>query len=63
MVFLDDTCAYNAHSQSGAMAEHEHAHHAQTFAPPATLQANAHVKSFEEYRALYEQSISDPVCV
>jgi acetyl-CoA synthetase len=30
------------------------------FPPPAELQADAHVKSLEEYQALYDRSISDP---
>jgi len=30
------------------------------FAPPAELSANAHVKSPEEYQAMYDESINDP---
>jgi acetyl-CoA synthetase len=30
------------------------------FPPPAELQANAHVKSMEEYQALYDRSVNDP---
>jgi len=30
------------------------------FAPPAALSAKAHVKSLEEYQAMYDESINDP---
>ena len=30
------------------------------YTPPAEFSANAHVKSLEEYRALYGRSVSDP---
>ncbi len=31
-----------------------------TFPPPAALQAEAHVKSLEDYQALYDRSVNDP---
>jgi len=31
-----------------------------TFPPPAKLQAEAHIKSMEEYQKLYDRSVSDP---
>jgi len=30
------------------------------FAPPAKLSASAHIKSFEQYKEMYDRSISDP---
>ncbi|MCX5759032.1 MAG: AMP-binding protein, partial [Candidatus Hydrogenedentes bacterium] len=31
-----------------------------TFAPPADFAAKAHIKSFEQYQKMYDQSINDP---
>ena len=28
--------------------------------PPAEFSASAHIKSLDEYRAIYERSVSDP---
>ena len=30
------------------------------YAPPAAVAANAHVRALDEYRVLYERSVSDP---
>ena len=31
-----------------------------TFAPPAEMAANAHVKTDEQYKEMYDRSINDP---
>ena len=33
---------------------------APVYNPPAAFAASAHVKSLDEYRALYDRSVSDP---
>ena len=44
----------------GAHQHHSHADAHLTFNPPESLRQSAHVKSFQEYQQLYEQSVSDP---
>ena len=36
------------------------AHNDRAYNPPADFSANAHVKSIDEYRTIYDRSISNP---
>lgn len=38
----------------------DYTHNARVVPPPAAVTKSAHVKSLDEYRALYKQSIEDP---
>jgi acetyl-CoA synthetase len=35
-------------------------HEGRTFPPPPEIQASSHIRSFEEYRTIYERSLKDP---
>lgn len=50
---LNDVTAKAAANVSEAGQKH-------LYPPPADLAANAHVKSLDEYKAMYDQSINDP---
>jgi len=47
-------------TELGAHQHHAHEDAHLTFNPPESLRASAHVKSFQEYQRLHEQSVSDP---
>lgn len=38
----------------------DHTHHARVIQPPADVTKVAHIKSLEEYRSMYKQSMEDP---